>query len=65
MKVFDYVVFFTPTPEEKKAGEKAKIIATDRILEVDQKAAELKVARQIPAEYDDKLDQVTIAIRPF
>lgn len=65
MKIFDYVVFYVPNKDNADKGEKSKIITDGRLLERDEKIAQLKVAKLIPTEYDDQLDQVTIAIRPF
>lgn len=65
MKVYDYVVFFVPNKEQQEKGEKARIIIQDRIIEKDDSTAQMKVTRAIPAEWDDKLDQLTIVIRPF
>ena len=65
MRIFDYVVFYTPNKDNAEKGDKATIIEEGRLLEKDAEIAKLKVTRLIPSEYDEKLDQVVIAVRPF
>lgn len=65
-KLFEYAVVFTPTAKELGKGEKQKIILNPTtILAANEQAAAMQVAREIPDDYADKLDQLDINIRPF
>jgi len=61
-KLFEYVVYLVPTQE----GEKPVVII-DLTIEIakDQAEVNLRAARKIPAEYENRLDEVVIAVRPF
>lgn len=66
MKLFQYAIYWLPTEKQIKEGQKEKIIKDiTSILAADDKTANILVAKQIPDEYDNQLDQVTIALRPF
>jgi len=69
MKLYWLAAFYVPTEEElEKADPKpeAKIIIEPRvILAKDDQVAQMKATRLIPAEYEDRLETVTLAIRPF
>jgi len=58
----NYVVYLVPTQE----GEKPVVII-DLTIEIakDQAEVNLRAARKIPAEYENRLDEVVIAVRPF
>lgn len=70
-KLFEYAVIYHP--KEKKAAdgtpldEKKSIIVQDitRILATSDKEVAMLAAKAIPDEYNDKLEQVEIVIRPF
>lgn len=70
-KLFEYAVLFHPKEKKDAAGnpleEKKSIIVTDltRVLAVSDKEVAMLAAKAIPNEYDDKLEQVEIVIRPF
>jgi len=65
-KLFQYVIIFEPTDKEIKEGLKAKIIKdVVNVLAAEEKNVAILAAREIPAEYLDKLEQINIAIRPF
>ena len=66
VKLFQYAAIYYPTKEEEKKGDKPKVVIEPAtILAKDEGVAVLKVARSIPSEYEDKMDQIDIAIRPF
>lgn len=70
-KLFEYAVLFHPKEKKDAAGnpleEKKSIIVTDltRVLAVSDKEVAMLAAKAIPNDYDDKLEQVEIVIRPF
>ena len=65
-KLFQYVIIFEPTDKEIKEGLKAKIIKdVVNVLAAEEKNVAILAAREIPAEYLDKLEQINIAICPF
>lgn len=65
MKVFEYVVIYNPSAEAIKEGAKPAIIAKGMKLKKDQRSAEFEIQREIPKEYDEKIDDVIVSIRPF
>lgn len=66
MKLFEYCVLYHPTPEEKKKGEKDKLVVpVNQVIANDQGAATLLAGRAIPEEYLGRLDQLEVAVRPF
>jgi len=63
---FQFAVLFHPTKEGYEKGEHSKaLVEIKTIFASDAKEAGILAAREIPAEYLDKLDQVEIAVRPF
>ena len=65
-RLFQYAVIFNPTEEEAKNGQKAKVLVEPAtILAKDDQQAYILAARKVPEDYVDKLDQVSIAVRPF
>jgi hypothetical protein len=58
-QVFDYVAVYTDEDGN------AKIVKEGRILSSAANKVLLQVAREIPAEYEDKLDAIEVLIRPF
>ena len=66
LQLFQYAVIYHPTEKKGKKGEKSKVIVEPTtILAETEHIASMKVIRKIPKEYDDRLDQIDIAIRPF
>lgn len=67
MRVFEYVVFYVPSESDKKADAKlkAEIVIEGKLIEKDQATAQVKVTRLIDEKWDEKMDDLTIAIRPF
>jgi len=64
MKLFEYVMLFHP--KDEKSIEKTKILKpVFTILAKDEKQAGMIVAREIPQEHLDNLDQLEIIVRPF
>lgn len=70
MKLFEYAVLYHPRPTKDEA-ERGDLPASQLIVDITQvmartdKEALMMATRSIPEEYDDKLDQVEIALRPF
>ena len=69
-KIFEYAVIHHPvaTKDQQDRGEKPKselVVDVKRVLANNEKEAAMLAARDIPAEYTDKLDRVEIALRPF
>lgn len=70
MKLFEYAAIYQPLPtkDQQERGEKPKaklIVDVTRVLANNEKEAMMLAARDIPADYTDKLDSVEIALRPF
>jgi hypothetical protein len=66
MKLFQYAIFWQPTEQQVKDGKKPILIQDIKSgLANDEKAIHLKAAKEIPEEYNDLLDQIQIAVRPF
>lgn len=67
MKIYEVAVLFVPT--ENKDGtstEKAQLLVRPTpILAKSDASAQVQAARLIPAEFEDRLDNVTVAVRPF
>jgi hypothetical protein len=64
--LFEFAILWHPTSEQAKKGEKSKIISKpEYMLAKDVGAVNLKAAKSIPDEYDDQLEQIEIAVRPF
>lgn len=70
MKLYEYAVIHNPLPtkDQNDRGENPKsvlIVDVKRVLANNDKEAMMLAARDIPADYTDKLDRVEIALRPF
>lgn len=70
MKLYEYAVLYQPLPtkDQMERGEKPKatmIVPITSVLANNDKEAEMMAARAIPDSHTDKLDQLTIALRPF
>lgn len=65
-ELFEYVALFHPTTYEASKGAKS-IVIVDRktVLCMDDKGAFMLACKDVPAEYNDKTDQVEIKVRPF
>jgi len=69
-QLFEYAVLHHPTPKKDSGGnditEPSTIIVQPAFgVFKDEKEANLKVSRLIPAEYDTKLHECDVMIRPF
>ncbi len=68
-KLFEYAALYHPKP--KKVGDQdvtdpsVVIIEPKRVVAKDPAGAGILAARDIPADYLDKLDDVEILVRPF
>lgn len=70
-KLFEYAVIYHPKEKKDAAGNplenKKSLIVKDleRVLAVSDKEVAMLAAKSIPDEYNDKLEDVEIVIRPF
>lgn len=66
-KVYEYVAYYAPTPEEAKAnkGIDEGIILDGKLIADSEQTARTKVTRMIPDDYDTVIDKVKIEIRAF
>ncbi len=70
-KLFEYAVLYHPKEKKDAAGNplesKRSIVVMDctRVLAVSDKEVAMLAAKAIPDEYNDKLEDVEIVIRPF
>lgn len=66
-KLFQYAILWHPTEKQaKEEGLKSKeLVGIKTILAIDQNAASMAAAMEIPAEKRTELDQIQIVIRPF
>jgi hypothetical protein len=70
-KLFEYAVLYHPKEKKDAAGnpldDKKSIIVKDitSILATSEKEVGMMAAKSIPPEYDNKLDDVEIIIRPL
>lgn len=65
-KLFQYAVIWNPNKKEEKEGEKAKLVVeVTTVLAKDDKTAMMMAIKAIPKNYEDKYDQLDIAMRPF
>jgi hypothetical protein len=70
-KLFEYAVIYHPKEKKDAAGNplesKKSLIVKDleRVLATSDKEVAMLAAKSIPDEYNDKLEDVEIVIRPF
>lgn len=67
MKLFQYAIFYVPAEKEGKKQSEKPVIVKDvtSILAKDERQALIKINREIPEQYLEKLDEVQVVIRPF
>jgi hypothetical protein len=67
LKLYQYAIFYVPTKEEVKEEKMGPTLISDvkSIIATDEKEVTIKVAREIPEQYIDRLKNITIVIRPF
>ncbi|MHA1966571.1 MAG: hypothetical protein ACW964_02090 [Candidatus Hodarchaeales archaeon] len=64
--MYQYAILWHPNKDEEKKGKKSKIVVDPTtILASDERVAQMIVIKAIPEEYEDKLEQLDVAIRPF
>lgn len=65
-KLFEYVIIYHPSDEEKKTGLTDKLlIDVQRVLAPDVNTAAMIAGRSIPEEYLNRLDRLEVSVRPF
>jgi hypothetical protein len=65
-QIYEYAVIYEPDEKAVELGDKPVLIVdVKRVLAGGESEAQILAARDIPEEYIGKLDQVTVAIRPF
>lgn len=70
-KLFEYAVIYHPKEKKDAAGNpletKKSIVVQDitRVLAGSDKEVAMLATKSIPDEYNDKVDDVEIVIRPF
>jgi hypothetical protein len=67
MKIYEVAVLFVP-PEKKNEDQTEKaqlLVKPTAILAKNDAAAQIQAARMIPEAFEDKLEQVQVAVRPF
>ena len=66
LKLFEYCALHQPSEEARKNGAKTTIVLPPQhILAKSEQHAQTLVCRMIPKEYEDRIDEVELAIRPF
>lgn len=66
MKLFQYAIIWHPNAKQVKDGEKSKLLVEiTSVLAKDERSLLMQASMQIPKDYQEQLDQVEIAIRPF
>lgn len=64
MSVFQYLVIHEPSDED--SNEKPSIIVPlATVIAKDERSAALQAARAVPDEFEDRLDEVSVIVRPF
>lgn len=64
--LYEYVAIWHPTVDEAKEGKKSiMVLPMTQFLAKEEKAVFMHVVKQLPAEWNDKLDQIDIVIRSF
>lgn len=66
-RLFQYAILFHPTTKDKDGDtQPSKVVIEPRtILAADENAARMAAIISIPQEYQDKLEQLEVALRPF
>lgn len=66
-KLFQFAVIYNPTDKQKKDDDAkpSLLVPITTILAEEQSEVTMKAAMAIPQEYQDKLSQIEIAVRPF
>lgn len=69
-KLFEYAIIYHPKAQKDASGNDttpSDVLVKDltSVLATSDKQVAMQAAKQIPTEYDEKLDQVEIVIRPL
>jgi hypothetical protein len=68
MKIFEYAVMYVPSnPSQKPEGRKTPqlVLPPVAVLARDDAHARTLAARAIPKDWEDVIDEMQVAIRPF
>ena len=66
MKLYEYAVVLDERREKGKIAEPAEIVVEPTaVLARDDAQAQLLAARAIPEDYIDRIDRLTVVVRPF
>lgn len=63
VQVFEFLALFVPDADSTESAE--IIVPLETVLTTNIETAKIKAARLIPSEYDDKLENVVLVVRPF
>lgn len=64
-QLFQYAILFNPDLKENDNREPKVIKGIETILAKNQEEATIRIAREIPEEYLNRLDEIDIVCRPF
>ena len=69
-KMFDFAVLYHPKQTKDTAGNDTTpasqlIVKPQQTLAINEKEVGLRASRAIPAEFDDRLDDCEVLVRPF
>ena len=66
LKLFEWAIVLQPKyDKDGEKTEEGKLIERGETLAIDQEQATLVAGRKIPEELMDKLERVTLVVRPF
>lgn len=70
LQLFEYTVLYHPKATKEQVDNRKEpnstiIVEPARILAPSAKEAGIKASRAIPAEYEDKLEDVEVLVHPF
>jgi hypothetical protein len=70
LALFEYACIYHPRPTKDQVDNHTEppskmIVEPTRALCVSNKEAGVRAARAIPADYEDKLDDIDVLVRPF
>jgi hypothetical protein len=69
-KIYEYAVVYHPKATKDTAGNDTtppskQIVPNTSTLAISEKEVGIKASRAIPAEYDDRLEDCEVFVRPF
>lgn len=64
MNLYEYVVIYNPKCKEKKAEAKILVPITQVLVDSEETARKM-ATRDIPKEYEQKLEECEVRTRPF